>query len=165
MLVAIAANNVIGNEDEIPWYLPKDFMFYKEKTTGNTVIMGKITFLSIIKKIKKKLPNRDTIVVSSDTSLAEKYDVIVVSSLKEAIKIADPTKNICISGGTRLYEEGAKIADTIYVTRVHKVANGNILFPDIEWRQFTKKETETINFPPDEKHECAFSFELYERKN
>lgn len=167
LLVAIATNNVIGKgpTDVPPWYLPLDLKFFKEKTTGHTIITGKNTFLSIVNKTGKKLPNRDTIVVSSDTSLAEKYDVIVVPTVEEAINHADKTRNICISGGVRIYEEGIKFADTLYVTRVHKKAEGNIFFPAIDWRPFIKNEAETITYPKDDKHECSYTFELYERRN
>src|SRR5699024_10739477 len=60
-IVAIDQNNVIGYQNEMPWHLPKDLRFFKEKTTGHTIVMGRKTFESI----GKVLPNRKHIVLTS----------------------------------------------------------------------------------------------------
>src|SRR5690625_3107438 len=60
-IVAMDQNNVIGYQNEMPWHLPKDLRFFKEKTTGHTIVMGRKTFESI----GKVLPNRKHIVLTS----------------------------------------------------------------------------------------------------
>lgn len=56
IIVALAKNGVIGNKGEIPWYLPDDFKHFASITKQHTVIMGRKTYESIIKRLGKNLP-------------------------------------------------------------------------------------------------------------
>ena len=47
LIAAVAANGVIGSENELPWRLPEDLKRFKALTLGNPVIMGRRTFESI----------------------------------------------------------------------------------------------------------------------
>ena len=60
LLVAMGKNHVIGFENDMPWHLPEDLKYFKEKTTGQTIIMGRKTFDSI----GRALPNRRNIVLT-----------------------------------------------------------------------------------------------------
>ena len=47
MLAAIWAQDeqgVIGKEGKLPWHLPNDLKFFKEKTIHNTLVLGRATF-------------------------------------------------------------------------------------------------------------------------
>ena len=46
-LVAMSQNRVIGKENDLPWRLPADLAYFKQKTLGHTVIMGRKTYESI----------------------------------------------------------------------------------------------------------------------
>ena len=35
-IVAVAKNNVIGRDNDIPWYLPADLKYFKKTTLGQT---------------------------------------------------------------------------------------------------------------------------------
>jgi dihydrofolate reductase len=59
-IAAMSRNRVIGDGNRIPWHLPDDFKWFKQMTTGHTIIMGRKTFESI----GRPLPNRKTIVIS-----------------------------------------------------------------------------------------------------
>jgi dihydrofolate reductase len=59
-IAAMSENRVIGNQGKIPWHLPEDFRWFKHKTMGGTLIMGRKTFESI----GKPLPGRETLVVT-----------------------------------------------------------------------------------------------------
>src|SRR5699024_1501006 len=59
-IVAMDNNNGIGFQNGMPWHLPNDFKFFKEKTTGHTIIMGRKTFQSI----GRVLPNRHHIILT-----------------------------------------------------------------------------------------------------
>ncbi|MEP6596895.1 MAG: dihydrofolate reductase, partial [Ginsengibacter sp.] len=50
-LVAASENNVIGKDNELPWKLPKDFNYFKNKTWGMPVIMGRNTYESMKKEL------------------------------------------------------------------------------------------------------------------
>ncbi len=53
-IVAMDENNVIGKDNDLPWYLPNDLKYFKKMTSGHTIIMGRKTFESI----GRPLPNR-----------------------------------------------------------------------------------------------------------
>src|SRR5690625_1872020 len=60
LLVAMGKNRVIGFENDMPWHLPEDLKYFKEKTIDQTIIMGRKTFDSI----GRALPNRRNIVLT-----------------------------------------------------------------------------------------------------
>jgi dihydrofolate reductase len=60
IIVAVAANGVIGRAGGLPWHLPDDLKRFKQLTTGHTIIMGRRTWDSIA----RQLPGRRMIVVS-----------------------------------------------------------------------------------------------------
>ena len=73
LIVAMDKNNVIGFNNEMPWHLPNDLRFFKEKTTGHTIVMGRKTFESI----GRVLPNRKSVVLTkSEVNLPEEVEVI-----------------------------------------------------------------------------------------
>lgn len=60
IIVAVAANRVIGNNNQTPWRLPRDLQRFKQLTMGKPIIMGRKTHESI----GRILPRRCNIVVS-----------------------------------------------------------------------------------------------------
>ena len=72
MLAAIWAqdeNGLIGKEDRLPWRLPNDSKFFKQMTEANTLVMGRKTFEGMG---SRPLPNRQTIVLTRDSSIKQK---------------------------------------------------------------------------------------------
>ena len=61
LIVAASENNVIGTNNDLPWNLPNDMLFFKQKTLDSTVIMGKNNYLSIPEKYRP-LKNRNNII-------------------------------------------------------------------------------------------------------
>ncbi|ETJ00135.1 MAG: Dihydrofolate reductase, partial [Veillonella dispar DORA_11] len=59
---AVAHNRVIGKDNTLIWHLPNDLKFFKEKTTGHVIIMGRKTFESL----PFLLPNREHWVITRD---------------------------------------------------------------------------------------------------
>ena len=50
LVVAVAENNVIGNEGGMPWKLSTDLKRFKRDTIGKPIIMGRKTWDSIPEK-------------------------------------------------------------------------------------------------------------------
>jgi dihydrofolate reductase len=65
IIVAADENNGIGAHNQLLWNLPADLKFFKDTTSGHTVIMGRKTLDSI----GKPLPNRRCLVVSRNKDL------------------------------------------------------------------------------------------------
>lgn len=158
LVAAASENNVIGDENEIPWHLPDDMKFFREITEGKPIIMGRKTFESI----GKPLPKRHNIVISRQRDL-EIEGCDVVGSLEEALELAEEESadEACIIGGGQIYSEGIDQADRIYLTRVHATVDGDTYFPEVdeeEWEEIDRQDHDK-----DEQHEYAFSIIHYER--
>ena len=41
LVVAWAENGVIGKNNQLPWRLPADLRYFKQLTTGHTIVMGR----------------------------------------------------------------------------------------------------------------------------
>ena len=83
-IVAASENNIIGVKNGLPWRLPNDFKYFKNKTWGMPVIMGRNTYESL----KKDLPGRINIVLTKKKDWNAK-NVFVTHEIEEAIKKAD----------------------------------------------------------------------------
>ena len=159
LVVAASTNNVIGKSNQLIWHLPNDLKFFKNTTWGFPVIMGRKTF----EAVNKPLPGRTNIVITRKPDW--KVDgVITALDLEDAIQKAAETnaRQIFIIGGGEIYKQSISIADTIYLTRVHAVLDGDTFFPVIdesEWELVSNDD-----FPADEKHAYAYSFQIWKKK-
>ncbi len=158
-IVAASENNVIGSGNELPWKLPNDFRYFKNKTWGMPVIMGRHTYESL----KKSLPGRTNIVVTGkiDWSAA---DVVVVHSIDDAIGKADESeaKEVFIIGGGEIFKQTINRVSRIYLTRVHAIVEGDTFYPEIDLNEWIRTSANPL--PADEKHSYAYTFEIWERK-
>lgn len=133
LIVAIDEKNGIGKNNNLLTHIPEDMKFFKEKTTGNVVIMGRKTLESFPNK--KPLPNRVNIVITGD----KEYKVngaIVVSSIDEAISKANKfEKEIFVIGGASIYRQMLEYCDTLYVTQIYNTFDADTFFPELlnEW--------------------------------
>ncbi|MCK4812845.1 MAG: dihydrofolate reductase, partial [Candidatus Marinimicrobia bacterium] len=82
IIVAMTNKRIIGKGNELPWHIPEDLKNFKRLTTGNTVIMGENTYLSI----GKSLPKRNNIVISPRMKSDE--NITVCRTLEEALETA-----------------------------------------------------------------------------
>lgn len=159
LISGIAENNLIGKRNELPWYLSEDLKRFKELTLGNTTIMGRKTYESIIARLGKPLPERTSIVITSNPNYEAKEGVIVVSSVKQAIEEAKKLgKDIFVIGGAQIYEQTIGLADRLEITRIYKNYEGDAFFPEIgkEWKEMKKEDKES-------KDGTKFSFITYEK--
>lgn len=157
IIVAVAANGVIGRDNQLPWHLPADLKFYKQTTTGHHMVMGRKTYESI----GRPLPGRTTIVVTRSGS----YDspgVLVARSLDEALEIASGDDEVFLAGGVQIFREGLAIADRIYLTRVETEPEGDVFFPPVNWDEWKLIRDEAHQ--PDQKNRFHYRFQTYDRK-
>ena len=162
LVAAASENNVIGLQNKLVWSLPNDTRFFKNTTWGMPVIMGRKTFESLE---NKPLNGRFNIVITNHPESLQPLGTIkTAGSLQEAIQIAGTTdaKETFIVGGGKVYAESLPIANKIVLTRVHAHVEGDAFFPafsEKEWKLFSN-----IDFPADDKHQYAYSFQVWERK-
>ncbi|WP_373019108.1 type 3 dihydrofolate reductase [Thiomicrorhabdus sp.] len=157
MIAAMAKNRVIGLDNDMPWHLPDDLKFFKAKTTGKPVIMGRKTFESIG---SRPLPNRPNVVISRNVDL-QLDGVSVFHSVDEALEAFKTEEEVIIMGGGQLYQQMLPRADRLYLTLIDAQIDGDTLFPD--WTQFNWKQVEIQPHSADERHAYAFEFITLDR--
>ena len=160
-VVAASENNAIGKDNQLLWHLPNDLKFFKNTTWAMPVIMGRKTFDSIK---RKPLNGRFNIIVTTDKDLQPASGKIqVADSMKKAMELAAETdcKEVFVIGGSSLFQEFMPQASKIFLTRVHANLEGDVFLPEINEQQWKRKSK--FDFPADEKHAYAYSFELWEK--
>jgi dihydrofolate reductase len=85
------------------------------------------------------------------------------SGLEDAIEKAFGTNanQIFIIGGGEIYQQSMPVADTIYLTRVHVVLEGDAFFPVIDENEWELVSSD--DFPADEKHSYPYSFQVWKK--
>lgn len=152
LIVAFAKDQVIGNKGCIPWKIKGEQKRFKELTTGNVVIMGRLSY----EEIGKPLPNRTTIVISS-TQNYDGENCMTAKSVAEAIEMAGE-RDIYISGGARVYEEALPLVERMYITEVDLEVEDDTYFPQFDKEQFIKEIDERFE------GEIPYTYVTYTRK-
>jgi len=141
MIAAMAKNRVIGKDNQMPWYLPADFSWFKRCTMGKPIIMGRKTFESI----GRPLPGRQNIIISRQQLSIEGVDV--VSSIEKALSVAAKNhQEVMIIGGGSLYSSCLPMANKLYITQIDEEIEGDTYFPYIDdswsetYREYYKKD-------------------------
>ncbi|MBR9919838.1 MAG: dihydrofolate reductase [Bacteroidetes bacterium] len=157
-IVAAGKNNVIGKDNEIPWYLPNDLKYFKRTTLNHHVIMGRKSFESI----GRPLPKRTNVVITRNAFFTAS-GVQVVHSIDEALHNAvnQGEHEAFIIGGGEIYKQSMPFWDRVYLTRVNIEMEGDAYFPELdpkEWKLVSEDPQQT-----DEKNELEHSFQVWER--
>ncbi len=155
LIVAHDDNHVIGYNNGMPWHLPGDLQYFKNKTMGKPMIMGRKTFESI----GRPLPGRRNIVITRDENYhAEGTET--VTSLEEAIAIAGDVEEIMIIGGEQIFRLSMEMADRLYITKINHSFRGDTFFPSYE-EKFVKVSAEQ---PETASEGYTFQYQIFERK-
>ncbi len=131
-LVAMAENRAIGKGGGLPWHLPEDFRFFKAKTMGHAMIMGRKTFESI----GRPLPGRLSVVVTRAPGYEAPEGVVVVPAIADAYAYCEAHRaqwgaEVFVIGGGEIYAQTLGDADRIYLTRVHRAVEGDTYYPEV----------------------------------
>lgn len=159
LIAAMNDERVIGFNNALPWKLPADMKWFREKTMGKPIIMGRKTFESFG---GKPLSGRTNIIISGN----ENYSVegaVTVHSIDEAICAAGDVDEVMIIGGASFYEQMLPRTDRFYLTLVHGKFDGDTWFPEFDinlWREVEHTDREA-----DDKNAYPCSFIVLERLN
>lgn len=157
LMVARAANGVIGRDNALPWHLPADLQRFKSLTLGKPILMGRRTFESI----GRALPGRINLVLTRDAKW-HAPGAIAVHSLEEAFKESGAAAELVVIGGAELFRLALPLTRQIYLTDIHADIPGDTLFPALapeEWH-----ELETLAHPADARHAHAMTFRRLARR-
>jgi dihydrofolate reductase len=132
LIVAIDENGGIGKNGKLPWHLPEDMKFFKEKTNGGIVIMGRGCFESIPEKYRP-LPNRLNVVLTRYKT--EQYPgCLVHNSILDVLEddYLVSKDNVWIIGGGQIYDYFINIVDELWITHVTGDFDCDTFFPKID---------------------------------
>jgi dihydrofolate reductase len=114
-IVAVDRNGAIGKGGKLPWHYSADLKFFKETTTGHTVVMGYKTWLTL----KKPLPNRLNIVLSRKSEIGPQELVVVMRDVESVLALAkDSDRDLFVIGGEQVYHSFLPHIDRWIVTEV-----------------------------------------------
>ena len=156
LIVAAARNGVIGRNGGLAWKISDDLKWFRERTTGKPVIMGRRTFDSI----GKPLPKRTNIVVSRTMELCD--GIIVERTIEDALRrgaeeaSAADVDEIFIIGGAELYAATLPLADRIYMTAVDEDIAGDVRFPSIDPKDWSRRLVGRADKSDRNEHACEF---------
>ncbi len=158
-IVAVAKNNVIGKDNDIPWYLPADLKYFKKVTSGSPIIMGRNCFESI----GRPLPNRTNIIVTRNPFYIS-TNCLIAHSIEESLKLAKDCESneIFIIGGGHIYNQTEELWDKLYLTEVDLETDGDVFFLNVDLDNWTLEKSEA--FDKDEKNKFNYTFKVYTRK-
>ncbi|MFF2752845.1 dihydrofolate reductase [Psychrobacillus sp. NPDC058041] len=157
LIVAHDPNRVMGLDNKMPWHIPGDLAYFKNKTMSKAIVMGRKTYESI----GRVLPGRKNIIITRNPSY--KVDgAEVVSSIEEALKIAESFhEEVMIIGGEQIFKEVLSKADRLYITYIQNVFEGDTFFPPYnsdEWILVdTTEEMQTVDG-------ITYSYLIYDKK-
>lgn len=162
LIVAVAENGVIGQDNKMPWHLPKDLQYFKKTTLGKPVVMGRKTFESI----GKPLPGRTNIVVTRQSD----YDaegISVISNIEDGVHLAKDiareghVDEVMIIGGAELYKQTLDKVHRVYLTEVHAKIDGDAFFPQLsdDWVCISRE-----HHAPCDRNPYPYSFCVFEKR-
>jgi dihydrofolate reductase len=165
IIVAMSANRGIGRNNDLMWHLPEDMKFFKDKTFGHPVIMGRKNYESIPEKYRP-FKNRLNIVISSQVNY-NAPDCILVQNLSDALIAAKQNEEneVFVIGGGQVYREALElgVVDRMYITEVDAVfSDAEVFFPDFDENHWERIELSSKE--KDEKHQFPFVVYEYNKK-
>ena len=160
LIVAVDANWGIGKDGDLLHPISEDLKYFRRKTTGNVLVMGRKTLESFPNK--KPLPNRVNIVLTNNKNY-EAEGVVLCHGIDElpAVLKGYEDKQIFVAGGGTIYKQLLPQCETAYVTKIYEAYEADTHFPDLdadpEWELAEKGEMQ-------EEKGVKFSFDIYRRK-
>lgn len=190
IIAAVADNGAIGKDNDLLWHIAEDMKYFRRTTTGNPVVMGFRTFLSI----GRPLPKRVNIVISTRSwddvpegvkvagNLEEAYSLVekaakskvndaavdVEVSEKKVAGSADGGREtepgrIFIMGGGETYRKALPTADKLYITHVHTaIEDADTFFPVID--PVIWEEESATPSATDPETGYTYEFKVYKRR-
>ena len=163
MMLAMDNNKLIGKENDMPWHIPGEQIYFKQVTMGKPIIMGRKTYDSI----GRPLPGRPNFVVTRNADWRAE-GVTTCTSLQMAIDAgaqyyadqggSETAPEVMIIGGAGLCREAMPQTQRIYLTAIDNEYEGDIYFDSFDWSDWVERSRE------DKEHEgLKYAYLVLER--
>lgn len=132
LIACIGKNRELGRDDKLVFHIKEDMQFFREKTDGHKVVMGRKTWESL----PGKLPNRINIVITSQN--LDGPDEILHDFSDFILGNKDTDEEIFIIGGGKIYTEFLPYAKNLYLTEVDASVDADTFFPEFDKNHYDK---------------------------
>lgn len=161
LIVAATRNQVIGRDNQMPWHLPADLRYFKQRTLGKPIIMGRKTWESL----GRPLPGRLNIVISRQANVmldgAEVFtDLTAAIQRGQEWAAQQSVSEVMVIGGGQIYQQALALAQRVYLTRIELELAGDAFFPVLDAQQWQQVEAEVH---PAQNDEPGYTFEVWQR--
>jgi len=112
LIAALDSQRGIATDSGIPWKLPGDSAYFREKTSSGLIVMGRATY----DEFAAPLHGRENYVFTS-ASTPLRHGFQVVASLDQ-LRAAHPDEDIWVIGGATVYAETIGQAHELLLTQV-----------------------------------------------
>ena len=161
LIVAATRNQVIGQDNQMPWHLPDDYRYFKQRTVVKPIIMGRKTWESL----GRPLPGRLNIVISRQNDIALE-GAEVFTDLAQAIQRGQEwateqgVAEVMVIGGGQIYQQALELAQRVYLTRIDLELAGDTFFPVLDAQQWQQTDAQSH---PAQNQEPGYTFEVWQR--
>ena len=131
LILTADENWAIGKNGGLLCHIPGDLKYFKERTKGKTVVMGRPTLESL--PGGKPLPGRDNIVLTSREDYSPQ-GVLVAHSESELDKALNRyhSDDVFIIGGGKVYRDFLSKCDTCYITKIYEKFEADTWFVNLD---------------------------------
>jgi dihydrofolate reductase/diadenosine tetraphosphate (Ap4A) HIT family hydrolase len=133
LIVAADEQDTIGRDGALPWHLPDDMQRFKRLTVGHVVIAGRLTQDSMVARLGRPLPDRTTLVVSRQSwpgVAGVEYVPDLATGIERALELTGAEDDeVFVIGGAQIYEAALPLVQTVHLTRVRGVFDGDTAMP------------------------------------
>ncbi|MGN0659764.1 MAG: dihydrofolate reductase [Emergencia sp.] len=131
LILAADENWGIGCNGGLLCHIPGDLKYFREKTAGKTVVMGRATLESL--PGGRPLPKRENIVLTR----CQDYHVegaAAVHSMEELDRLLEgrDTDDVMIIGGGSVYRQFLDRCDTCYITKIYESFPADTWFVNLD---------------------------------
>ena len=129
-IVAVDKKWGIGKKNDLLFHLKADMAYFKEKTTGKTVVMGSNTLLSF--PGRKPLKNRNNIVLWPGGKPVDGCQTVqTLEELFDSIKQYAPD-DVFVIGGAMMYRTMLPYCSEVLVTKVDADGEAEVFFENLD---------------------------------
>lgn len=132
LIVAFNHNNVIGNNNKIPWYIPEDLKLFQKITKNHIIVMGRKTFESLP---NGPLKNRINVVITNQTELYDKcHETLIYTNFANSFALLETLqketqKEVFIIGGNTIYTQYFEYCTKFHISFINNTQSGDTTFP------------------------------------
>ena len=128
-IAVVDKNWGLGLGGKLLVHMPGDLRYFKEKTLGKTIVIGRGTFESMS---GRPLAGRETVILTKNENYSAPCPV--VHSLDEALERFKDirSEDLFIAGGEAVYKLFFPYCDKFFITKLYKSFAADRYFPDLD---------------------------------